>query len=75
MKLSERLELMLHARLTDEQSIIREAMELAKRYEDAPVGFVMGQGLLTESRAAIVSMEDPATVKGQRVRIVLDKER
>lgn len=55
-------------------TLLREAAALAKRYEDAPVGFVMGQGLLTESRAAIVSMEDPAPVKGQRVRIVLDKE-
>lgn len=58
----------------DTQELIREAAALAKRYEDALVGFVMGQGLLTEGKAAIVSMEDPAPVKGHRVRIVLDKE-
>jgi hypothetical protein len=73
-RLSERLEAMLHARLTDEDSIIREAMELAKRYEDAPVGFVMGQGLLTGGAAAIVQMERPEDVKGQRVRILLDTD-
>ena len=43
MKLSEKLEAMLHARLTDEDSILREAMELAKRYEDAPVIGFYGQ--------------------------------
>jgi hypothetical protein len=67
MKLSERLELMLTARLTDEDSIIREAMELAKRYEDAPVAtFFWG-----DPSELILAAEH---LSGQRVRILLDTE-
>jgi hypothetical protein len=54
--------------------VVSDAIQLAKRYEDAPVGFVMGQGLLTGGAAAIVQMERPEDVKGQRVRILLDTE-
>jgi hypothetical protein len=57
--------------LTD---LLEEAAAILKRYEDAPVGFVMGQGLLTGGAAAIVQMERPEDVKGQRVRILLDTE-
>ena len=77
-KLSERLEELARYFSPEEMSIDRalvlEAMEVIKRYEDAPVGFVMGQGLLTEGAAAIVQMERPEDVKGQRVRILLDTE-
>jgi hypothetical protein len=71
-RLSERLEAMLHARLTDEDSIIREAMELAKRYEDAPVATVervTAAGLRWNG----VDVTDYADY-GQRVRILLDTE-
>lgn len=76
MKLSERLELMLTARLTDEQSIIREAMELAKRYEDAPVAKAAYCYRPTMGAATGIMFEGPdfAPLAGQRVRIVLDKE-
>lgn len=78
MKLSERLQSLADYFSSEEmfhsRALVLEATELAKRYEDAPVGFVMGQGLLTQGAAAIVQTEKPGDVKGQRVRIVLDKE-
>lgn len=44
--------------------------------QDAPVGFVVGQsgpdGFYQQHSGAIVQMDDPASVKGKRVRIVPD---
>lgn len=63
---------MLHAEQKDERAIILAAIELAERYEDAPVLPVVritATGL-TWSAVDVTGYAD----YGQRVRIVLDKE-
>lgn len=51
--------------------LLREAADLARLVEEAPVGQAVGQsGPLPGYAAAIVLMEDPASIKGQRVRLV-----
>lgn len=55
------------------QWLLREAAALAKRYEDAPTGFVVGQaGNVPTLEAAIVHMDDPSKIKGQRVQLVVE---
>jgi len=50
------------------------AAKLARRVEEAPVGQAVGQsGPLPGYAAAIVLMEDPARIKGQRVRLVREE--
>lgn len=59
--------------LRDLAEALTEAAALAKRCEDAPTGFVVGQaGNVPTLEAAIVHMDDPSKIKGQRVRLVVE---
>ena len=52
---------------------IRRALDALKRVEEAAVGFVIGQSgpdFLGPQTGAIVQMDDPASIKGQRVALV-----
>lgn len=76
MNLSEKLHIAISDYVSSRISVrdmcilLAEARDMARRVEEAPVGLVMGQGLLTEGAAAIVQTEKPGDVKGKRVRIV-----
>lgn len=59
----------------DDADVMDAAAKLARRVEEAPVGQAVGQsGPLPGYAAAIVLMEDPARIKGQRVRLVREQE-
>lgn len=52
-------------------ALLTEAAHFVRLVEEAPVGQAVGQsGPLPGYAAAIVLMDDPASIKGQRVRLV-----
>lgn len=78
MKLSERLASLNQAcgMMYDDYETMVEAIELAKRYEDAPVAKAAYYYRPTMGAATGIMLEGPdfTPLAGQRVRIVLDKE-
>lgn len=62
-----------HSDLSDD---LAELLRAYRLWRDAPEGFVIGQSgpdnFFTQHAGAIVQMENPAAIKGQRVRLVAD---
>lgn len=53
--------------------LLREAAALCKRYKDAPVGPVVGYKVAAiQGGHVMVECNDPSSLKGQRVRLVVE---